>query len=407
MFVPLTDAIFIKAIPVLKQIESHGYEAYFVGGCVRDILLNKTINDIDIASSARPEEIEAIFPVTFDVGKEHGTIVVVIEGEPYEVTTFRTEGNYSDFRRPDEVNFVRNLREDTLRRDFTINAMAIDHQGQLFDYHGGESDLHQQIIRCVGNPLERFQEDALRMMRAIRFASQLGFQIEPQSFDAIITLKENLQHISIERSRIEFSKFLMGTFFSEKSHLLFESGLAYYLPGLNSENTKKAMELLSQEFEAISLDLRQEDLMWARLLWHLNITNAEEIRRFLKKWTHSNAFINSVIQMIQLFEYFNQDEISTWLVYRYDYNMLTLVERFYLENNWVQNASVAELYQQLPITSRKEIQVNGKDIMHILNVQKGGPKIGSLLDEIEYLIVHRKLENKYENIEKYILKQSE
>ncbi|XJS11588.1 CCA tRNA nucleotidyltransferase [Aerococcaceae bacterium WGS1372] len=190
MPVLLEDELFKKALPVLKQIESHGYEAYFVGGCVRDTLLNKTINDIDIASSARPEEIEKIFKTTFDVGKEHGTIVVLVNNEPYEVTTFRTEGDYKDYRRPDEVNFVRNLEEDTLRRDFTINAMAINGDGELFDYHGGVNDLNNKIIRCVGIAMERFEEDALRMMRAIRFASQLGFFIEEKSFEAILKLKK-------------------------------------------------------------------------------------------------------------------------------------------------------------------------------------------------------------------------
>ena len=202
MFVSLTDPLFQEAIPVLGQIESHGYEAYFVGGCVRDTLLNKKINDIDIASSARPEEVEGMFPITFDVGKEHGTIVVVVDKAPYEITTFRTEGDYTDFRRPDEVNFVRNLREDTLRRDFTINAMAFDRQGKLYDYHGGVKDLNDHLIRCVGNAQERFLEDALRMMRAIRFASQLDFEIEEKSFKAIQTLKANLQYISVASSMV-------------------------------------------------------------------------------------------------------------------------------------------------------------------------------------------------------------
>lgn len=129
MKIELSDQLFQTALPVLSTIESHGYEAYFVGGCVRDTLLNLPIHDIDIASNATPDEIQRIFKQTFDVGKEHGTIVVLYQDVPYEVTTFRTEGAYSDFRRPDEVHFVRNLEEDTLRRDFTINALAFDQHG--------------------------------------------------------------------------------------------------------------------------------------------------------------------------------------------------------------------------------------------------------------------------------------
>src|SRR5574344_474528 len=141
MKIELTDPLFLEAQPILKRIESHGYEAYFVGGCVRDTLLGKIIHDIDIASSALLNEVEEIFYNTIDMGKEHGTIIVVEKHIPYEITTFRTEGNYSDFRHPDTVNFVRDLREDTLRRDFTINALAFDAEGQLFDYHHGVEEI--------------------------------------------------------------------------------------------------------------------------------------------------------------------------------------------------------------------------------------------------------------------------
>ena len=177
---------------------------------MRDALLGKDSHDIDIATSATQYEIQGIFPVTFDVGKNHGTIVVVYKKENYEITTFRTEGTYSDRRRPDQVNFVRNLREDTLRRDFTINALALDRLGRVYDYHGGEEDLEAGIIRAVGTALERFDEDALRMMRALRFASQLGFEIEAQTFEAIGQLAPNLSYVSIERIRIELSKLMQG-----------------------------------------------------------------------------------------------------------------------------------------------------------------------------------------------------
>ena len=177
---------------------------------------------------------------------------------PYEITTFRTEGDYTDYRRPDEVNFVRNLREDTLRRDFTINAMAFDRQGELYDYHGGVKDLNDHLIRCVGNAQERFLEDALRMMRAIRFASQLGFEIEQESFNAIQALKANLQHISIERIRIEFSKFLLGHSFTEKAQLLVNTGLAEYLPGFTQELAGTVMSELSKDFKDTPNALRDE-----------------------------------------------------------------------------------------------------------------------------------------------------
>ena len=168
---------FNKASSILERIEKEGYEAYFVGGGVRDTLLGLPISDVDIASSATPEEIKRFFPVTFDVGIQHGTVMVLHEKETYEITTFRTESKYEKFRRPEKVNYVRSLREDLKRRDFTINAIALNRHGQSEDPFDGQRDIKAKIIRAVGNPSERFREDALRMMRAARFMSQLAFEV--------------------------------------------------------------------------------------------------------------------------------------------------------------------------------------------------------------------------------------
>ena len=145
-----------KAIPVLKKLENEGYEAYFVGGSVRDILLNQPIHDVDIATSAFPEEIKQLFPKTIDIGIEHGTVLVLENDEQYEITTFRTESTYQDYRRPDHVEFVRSLAEDLKRRDFTINAFALKEDGEIIDLFDGLQDLEEQILRAVGNPHERF-----------------------------------------------------------------------------------------------------------------------------------------------------------------------------------------------------------------------------------------------------------
>ena len=180
------DKNFQDALPVLDIFEKNGFEAYFVGGSVRDALLHKPINDIDIATSAFPEEVKSIFKKTIDVGIQHGTVVVLFQNEPYEVTTFRTESGYQDYRRPDQVTFVRSLEEDLKRRDFTINAFAMDQKGIIKDFFQGLQDLEKKIIRAVGDPYERFHEDALRIMRAIRFQSQLNFDIEEQTFQAVV-----------------------------------------------------------------------------------------------------------------------------------------------------------------------------------------------------------------------------
>src|SRR3954451_24281467 len=159
--------IFKKAIPLLEVIEKAGFEAYFVGGCVRDYLLGKKIADVDIATSATPQEIKTIFSKTIDVGIEHGTVVVIWDKETYELTTFRSDGEYTDFRRPSEVTFIRSLEEDLKRRDFTMNSMAMDKEGRLIDPFSGRKAIQNKIIETVGAAPDRFHEDALRMMRAI------------------------------------------------------------------------------------------------------------------------------------------------------------------------------------------------------------------------------------------------
>ena len=172
-----------ETLKTLSSIfKSHGYSLYLVGGAVRDYLLSKPSHDFDFTTDARPEEIKDMFRHTIDTGIKHGTVTVLFKGESFEITTFRTEGDYSDSRHPDSVTFVRSLSEDLKRRDFTINAFACDlSSGEIIDQHGGFEDLNNGVIRAIGNPYERFKEDALRIMRAARFSSKLGFQIEEKT----------------------------------------------------------------------------------------------------------------------------------------------------------------------------------------------------------------------------------
>ena len=194
---------FRQGIEIIERLEENGHEAYFVGGFVRDTLMDRVIGDIDIATSATPEEIQAIFPKTVDVGAEHGTIIVVSsEEESYEVTTFRTDGNYTDNRHPDEVIFVKSLEEDLKRRDFTMNAIAMNKVGKILDPFDGEKDINRKVIRTVGKATDRFKEDALRMLRAVRFASQLSFSLEADTFLGIQKDKALLANVSIERKTI-------------------------------------------------------------------------------------------------------------------------------------------------------------------------------------------------------------
>ena len=195
---------------ILDKLHQSGHEAYVVGGCVRDALLGREPNDWDITTSALPSEVKEIFPRTIDTGLKHGTVTVLIGRESFEVTTYRVDGVYEDGRHPKQVTFTPSLSEDLRRRDFTINAMAYDPGSGLVDLFGGQEDLTDGVIRAVGDPVQRFTEDALRILRAFRFAAQLGYSIDPETLRAASSLSRNLEKISSERIREELEKILLS-----------------------------------------------------------------------------------------------------------------------------------------------------------------------------------------------------
>ena len=199
-----------KVENIISTIEANGFEAYAVGGCVRDSILGRIPDDWDITTSASPQQVKALFRHTIDTGIQHGTVTVMLGREGFEVTTYRIDGEYEDSRHPKEVTFTSNLREDLKRRDFTINAMAYNNRTGLVDAFGGLEDMERKLIRCVGESQERFEEDALRMMRAVRFSAQLGYAIEEGTEQAIRKMAGNLGHISAERIQTELVKLLVS-----------------------------------------------------------------------------------------------------------------------------------------------------------------------------------------------------
>lgn len=195
---------------IIDTLTNNGFEAYVVGGCVRDVILGKNPEDWDITTSAKPQDVKRVFRRTVDTGIAHGTVTVLLDKEHYEVTTYRLDGIYEDNRHPKEVSFTSDLREDLKRRDFTINAMAYNPRDGIIDMYGGMDDLNNRLIRCVGNAKERFDEDALRLLRAVRFSAQLDFKIEEATKEAIKTKAELLRNISAERIRVELTKLLIS-----------------------------------------------------------------------------------------------------------------------------------------------------------------------------------------------------
>jgi tRNA nucleotidyltransferase (CCA-adding enzyme) len=215
------------ALCILQKLVQQGFEAYLVGGCVRDQLLRRAVKDYDIATSALPGQVLKLFERTIPTGLQHGTVSVILDGNLYEVTTFRKEAAYEQFRRPVEVQFIDSLHEDLKRRDFSMNAMALDLEGKLVDPFGGMTDLEQGILRCVGNAGERFTEDALRMLRCIRFSSEYELQIEGETWQALCKHTPLLKHIAMERVRMELERMIAGANPLKAIGLLTSSGILH------------------------------------------------------------------------------------------------------------------------------------------------------------------------------------
>ena len=267
-----------EVLDILRRLNENGFAAYAVGGCVRDRLLCREPDDWDLTTSARPEQVMAIFtPHAIPTGLQHGTVTVRQNHRSFEVTTFRTDGVYSDHRHPDEVTFSDRLEEDLSRRDFTIGAMAMDAEGCLVDLFGGREDLKNGVIRCVGDPDRRFEEDALRIMRALRFASVLGFTVEPETAAAIRRGREKLRYIAVERIRVEMDKLLCGRD-AARVLLEFPEVIAVFLPemaeavGFDQHNPHHCYDVWEHTVRAVEAVPPEPILRWTMLFHDLGKT---------------------------------------------------------------------------------------------------------------------------------------
>ena len=372
---------FKDAIDILKIFNKNGYEAYFVGGCVRDYLLGEEFSDIDITTNALPEEVKKIFRKSIDTGIQHGTVTILVNGEGYEVTTFRTEDEYINHRSPEKVEFVSNLREDLDRRDFTINAMALDSNGVLFDYHNGEKDLSSGVIRTVNNPNDRFYEDALRMLRAFRFSSKLGFEIEYDTLEAIKRNAELIKFVSIERIVNEFKKLLSGKGNLRSLELLLDSKLNNYIPFLEE------IEII-QDFSKYS---------FCQSLYILSKINdiSFDILKELK-------LSNKEVKLIKEFDKINTDFVRKipleLILYKYNFEDVVFIAEYFSYNNRnnIENC-------KLTINSFDEVDITSQEIISTIG-EKPGPWIKSVVSELEHEILLNRLDNNRKDILDFLSK---
>ncbi len=386
--------IFVKAMPVLRTLEDAGFEAYFVGGSVRDVLLHRHVHDVDITTSAYPEEVKELFDKSIDTGIKHGTVTVLYGGESYEITTFRTESGYQDFRRPDHVTFVQNLDEDLKRRDFTINALAMDMHGDIVDLFNGIEDLKNHIIRAVGNPEKRFHEDALRMMRAVRFMSQLEFKLEGKTEQAIKDNHELLKKISVERIREEFVKMGLGPFSRQAFQIFLDTQLSEDVPDFAGKKD------LLQVYPQLKFSPTMETSLWAVIIILLKVSN-ENIGKFMRDWKNSNAMTEKVEQIIKMFDLI-ADHVPT------DYELFEAGEDIIINTidvadilgQPVSSEALVDRYLALPIKTPSELAVDGRFL--IKRGMRPGAQLGRTLNQIRKKVVACEIENSEEAIEQYL-----
>lgn len=391
---------------IIRTLDEAGYEAYAVGGCVRDSLLKVTPKDWDVTTSATPGQVKELFPRTVDTGIQHGTVTVLMGKEGFEVTTYRVDGEYEDGRHPKQVQFTASLTEDLKRRDFTINAMAYHPEEGLVDIFEGQQDLTAGRIRCVGIATERFSEDALRMLRAVRFSAQLGFAIEEDTRKAMKLLAANLKKVSVERIYAELSKLLCSPH-PENIRFAYETGLLEQcLPELCGNFAKEALREQTME----RLKISPADL-WIRLaiLFEDLLEEPEEARvvrilRRLKTDLYTIKLTSHLVATAK--EPLPKDEVQTRI-------LLSAwgEERF---DKWLTIKEIREEVDVSQIRQRKEmilsrgdclsirqLAVNGADLI-ALGV-KQGKGVGQILDRLLNLCLMNPEENERERLIGHVL----
>ncbi|MDQ0427575.1 tRNA nucleotidyltransferase (CCA-adding enzyme) [Planomicrobium stackebrandtii] len=367
------------AIKVIETLKEAGFQAYMVGGAVRDFQLGKIPQDVDVASSASPHQVKALFKRTVDTGIEHGTVLVLLDGEGIEVTTFRTDGSYSDNRRPDSVEFVQSLEEDLMRRDFTINAMAMTEQLDIIDPFGGKDDLKKQIIRAVGDPDQRFQEDALRMLRAVRFSGQLDFVIEENTVHSIQRHAPLIRTIAVERLKAELDKIFANPNTQKSMAYLKTSNLTAFLPA----------GFLFETDWTLYHPTGKSVYGWFYLL-HKQNQPFSEVRDY-RFSNEEKRLIEKSLELAKL-EFWDQ-----WTFYQYSIDQLEMAS--HARSKMLDPAAAKK---RLPIQSKSDLAASGLDLMR-WSGDRSGPWLKTWLEKLEKKIVYGELENDKELIKDWFL----
>jgi len=373
---------------IIRTLKAHGFEAYFVGGMVRDQVLGLKSEDIDLTTSALPEDVMKIFKRVKETGKKYGSVTVLMEDKPFEVTTFRTEGRYTNNRHPEEISFGTSLEEDLKRRDFTMNQLVMTEDEEIMDHHGGLEDIEKRLIRTIGEASKRFEEDALRILRALRFVGKLGFSLEEHTAQAMRKHRYLLKELAIERVMQELSKIVTSDYRTKAFMYMLDLDIAPVLYGLE-EGIKNVAHL-------------EEDLYPIEffILAHI-LGDVEDVFRFSNK---ERAIIERVIE---LHEVTKEDDFNRFIVYVNKLDMCLLVNKINRILGYKdQEESIREMHERLPIHDVCDLAFKGQDILWKTNLKKHS-LIGVIIDELKYKVIMEELPNEYKALEEYALKRVE
>lgn len=392
MQIKLTNQ-FLELNPILNKLQEQGFQAYFVGGAVRDLIIDRPIHDIDITTDARPAQIKKSFKHIEDYsGEKHGTVLVLLEDKPVEITTFRIDGDYLDGRHPKEVSFTNDLKEDLARRDFTINAIALDQSGEIIDSFGGLDDIKNKLIRAVGDPDLRFDEDGLRILRAIRFAGQLNFRIDEATFKSIENKKDKLTEISTERKRDEIEKLMLASDANFGLDALYQGQLYRYLP-----TNQVAFEFK----QPLKLPLTNKFQAWYCFRSFYQFENQDASRTlFINQWKLDNEIANALKTIDDNFLNLDDDQDSLKLkIFKMskhfsDYLQVGQALGF-LDDQLL--AKYQKINQELPIRNVKDLQITGTDLIN-QNIVVAGPKLGVILNQLLIEVLFGRVVNQYSQL---------
>ncbi len=390
------------ALPVLKRLREHQFEAVFVGGCVRDTVLDLPVKDVDIATSARPEQVLELFERCIPTGLQHGTVTVLSGKSAYEVTTYRRESKYETHRRPESVQFISSLEGDLQRRDFTMNAMALTEEGGLIDPFKGLEDLKNGVLRCVGDPNARFQEDALRMLRAVRFIGAYNLRPSQSSWQALIRYRKLMKYIAMERVLAELDKMMAGKTPERALYFTAASGLLHYLKEPMPEEAVLAVDeaygnrCADESFSKLNR-LKETDLRWAAVLMSLSLAG-DSAEQTLQSLRFSKLRIKTMISILSIHKQMldaaiNKDEPSI----RLRWVEMILMYGKKLAGQWLEivnalqpsllnglNVHVRRLEDWLDaisITTLKQLHVSGRELTEHLD-RESGPWISEWLNRL-------------------------